>query len=124
MKLCYIAGKFRGENHWEIHQNVIKAEMAIPKLLEMGYAPICPHKLTENLQGLFPDQTYLEICLEILKRCDSILMLSNWKDSVGSCEELRKAKEWNKEILFEDSRDLYERTDNPPPFDYKFCMKG
>ncbi len=101
MKVIYIAGKFRGKNHWEIHQNVINAEFAIPKLIEMGYAPVCPHKLTENLQDLFPDQTYLDICLELLRRCDAIYMLSNWRSSVGSCEELRMAKLWNKEVIYE-----------------------
>jgi hypothetical protein len=103
MKLCYIAGHFRGANHWEIHKNVIKAELVIPHLIELGYAPVCPHKITENLQGLFSDQTYLDICLNILDKCDSIYMLKGWNTSEGSREEWDYAVAHKKEILYEDN---------------------
>lgn len=65
-KLVYIAEKFRGENAWEIHQNVLRAEEATIKLIGEGYAVICPHKITENMQGLYPDDVYLYNCEEIL----------------------------------------------------------
>lgn len=101
MKVCYVAGPFRGKNAWEIHRNVLDAESVIPYLIRQGYAPICPHKMTENLQGLFPDKVYLDICLELLRRCDAIYMLQGWENSEGSREELAEAKRLGLEILYE-----------------------
>jgi len=101
MNVCYIASAFRGKNHWEMHQNVLKAEAVIPMLIEKGYAPICPHKITENMQGLFPDEKYLEICMELLKRSDAILLLEGWMHSEGSMAEWQQAEQWGKEIFYE-----------------------
>jgi len=39
--------------------------------------------------------------LEILNRCDVIVMAPGWPDSSGAMEELRFAKERGKEIIYE-----------------------
>ncbi len=101
MKVVCIVGPFRGENAWEIHQNVLRAEAAIPELIRRGYAPICPHKMTENFQGLFADQTYLDICCELLKRSDAIYLLKGWRQSKGSISELELAQKMGLEIILE-----------------------
>jgi len=102
MKVVYVAGAFRGKNAWEIHQNILKAEAVIPSLLARGYAPIVPHLITQNLQGLYPDQVYLDMFLEILRRCDAIYMLDNWHSSKGAREELKLAIKLKKDILSEE----------------------
>ena len=102
MKIVYIAGRFRGTNSWEIHNNVLKAEKAVVDLISKGYAPIAPHLITANLQGLFPDQVYLDICLELLSKCDSIYLLKGWKDSKGSVAEWNYALDNDMEIMFEE----------------------
>jgi len=93
--VAFISGKFRGENHWQIHLNVLEAEAAIPKLIELGYAPICPHKITEHLQDLYPDQTYLDMCLELIRALrpekDVMFMLDGWQESQGAREEYNLA---------------------------------
>ena len=101
MKVCYIAGAFRGKNAWEIHQNVLDAEQKALELIGQGYAIICPHKMTENMQGYYQDQHYLDMCLELVKRCDCIYMMNGWQNSEGSCEELTCAKEHNLEVIYE-----------------------
>ncbi len=104
--IAFISGKFRGANHWEIHQNILTAERAIPQFLQMGYIPYCPHKLTENMQGLFPDEIYLEMCLEMIRRLnpqtDILFMLQGWESSEGSRQELELAKKLKLEILYEE----------------------
>ena len=102
MKIVYIAGSFRGANSWEIHNNVLKAERAVVDLIGKGYAPICPHKMGENLQGLYSDETYLEICFELLRKCDVLYMLRDWQDSEGSRAEFSLATELGIEIIFEE----------------------
>ncbi len=102
MKVIYVAGAFRGTNAWIIHENTLKAEKAMVKLIGRGFAVICPHKMTENLQGLYPDQVFLDMCLEILKRCDAIYMLDNWKTSKGAQKELKLAIKLGKEVFYEE----------------------
>ena len=103
--VAFVSGKFRGENHWQIHLNVLKAEAAIPKLIEMGYAPLCPHKVTEHLQDLFPDKVYLDMCLEIIRALrpekDVMFMLKDWRYSLGAVEEYNLAGELGLTIIEE-----------------------
>ena len=101
MLVIYIAGAFRGDNAWVIHNNVLKAEQAMTELIGKGFAVICPHKMTENLQGLYPDQVFLDMCLEILARCDAVYFLSGWRQSEGASAEYKLAIELDKELLFE-----------------------
>ena len=103
--IAFVSGKFRGKNHWEIHNNVLKAEAVIPKLTEMGYAPVVPHKITEHFQGLFPDKTYLDMCLMIIRALkpgrDIIYLLKEWRDSKGAVEEYYLAKDLGIETVEE-----------------------
>jgi len=89
--VAFISGRFRGDNHWQIHCNVIEAEKAIPKLIRMNYIPYCPHTTTRHLQDLFPDDTFLEMCLAFIGRMnpetDIIYMVKGWSNSKGACEE-------------------------------------
>ncbi len=102
MQIVYIAGKFRGANAWEVHQNVLKAEEAIVWLIDQGYAVICPHKMTENLHGLYPDQVYLDMCLELVRRSDELYVLKGWQRSKGTIEEIRLAVSLGKPIIYEE----------------------
>ena len=76
------------------------AEAAIPYLIRKGYAPVCCHKMTENLQGLFPDRVYLDNCLELLRRSDAVYVLPSWVSSEGSKEEIAEAEKLGKEIIW------------------------
>ena len=102
MKVIYVAGPFRGANSWEIHNNVLKAEQATAKLIGQGYAVITPHLLTANMQGLYEDRVYLDICLELLRRCDTIYMLKEWQNSAGSREEFAEATSMGLKVIFEE----------------------
>ncbi len=102
MKTIYIAGKFRGANAWEIHQNVLRAEAATARLIGLGYAVICPHKITENMQGLYSDETYLAMCIELLRHSDCIYVLKDWIQSKGTLSEIREATKGNKEVWYEE----------------------
>ena len=101
MNVVYIAGKFRDATPYKIHCNVIKAEEAALMIWQSGDVALCPHLNTQNFQGELPDGIFLDGCLELLRRCDAIYMLSNYKDSVGSLAELELAKELGLEIYYE-----------------------
>jgi len=102
MRVVYIAGAYRANTEWGIVQNIRKAEEKALELWGKGFVVLCPHKNTERFQGSLPDRVFLDGCLELLKRCDALYLLSNWKTSEGSKEEFKLAVKLGKEIILED----------------------
>ncbi|HOX54629.1 MAG TPA: DUF4406 domain-containing protein [Candidatus Omnitrophota bacterium] len=83
--LVYVAGKYSGEISGNIHA---ARETAI-KLWESGFSVFCPHLNTihfeKDCKCRYND--YIMGDLEILERCDVILMLDNWESSQGATRE-------------------------------------
>lgn len=98
MKVAMIVGAYRGD----IARNISHAREASIRLWKSGYAVFCPHMNTAFFDGICPDEVWLEGDREILKRCDTIYILNNWKDSNGTKEEISIAKKLGKEIIWED----------------------
>ena len=95
MKLVYIAGPFRADTAWQIECNVRKAEELSLMVWRLGAACICPHTNTRFFDGAAPDEVWLDGYIEILKRCDAVLLVggSEWKSSRGTRYEINKAEE-------------------------------
>lgn len=89
--VVYIAGPFRGVDHWAIHQNVRSAEALALEVWRAGAVAICPHLNTEHFQGSLPDDVWLEGDLEILGRCDAVLLAPRWETSSGTRAEIEYA---------------------------------
>lgn len=87
MKIIYIAGPFRAPNAWEIEQNIRRAETLALEIWRMGAAVICPHANTRFFQGAADDEVWLEGDLEILRRCDAVVMTKDWEKSQGAKAE-------------------------------------
>ena len=100
--VVYIAGPFRAKTQWGIMQNVRNAEDASLRLWKQGYAVICPHTMTQHFQNECPDDIWLKGCIELLKRCDAIYLVHGWRDSEGSIEELKIAKELGLTIMYDE----------------------
>jgi hypothetical protein len=91
--LIYIAGPFRGKPNieWLRQQNIRKAEALALEVWQNGGIAICPHKNTEHFDGCIPDDAFIVGDLEILRRCDAVLLLTDWRDSEGACREKDEA---------------------------------
>ncbi len=100
MKVAYVAGPFRAENSWEIEQNIRQAEGLALALWRLGYAVICPHTNTRFFQGAAPDSIWLEGDIEIMKRCDVVVMTPDWARSTGATKEHEVAKLNNIRIAY------------------------
>jgi hypothetical protein len=87
LRLVYIAGPFRGANAWLVEQNIRKAEALALEVWKLGAAVICPHTNTRFFDGAAPDAVWLEGDLEILSRCDAVLMVEGWEQSQGAVAE-------------------------------------
>lgn len=87
MRLIYIAGKFRGENAWEIACNVHAAEAAALRIAQLGGMPVVPHSLGQHMLGTLDETFWLAGTLLLLSRCDGILLLPSWTASKGASAE-------------------------------------
>ena len=88
MKVAYVAGPFRGANSWEMEQNIRRAETLALDLWRAGFAAICPHTNTRFYQGAAPDHVWLDGDLEILGRCDCVVLTPDWARSAGARAEV------------------------------------
>lgn len=87
MKVGYVAGPFRGKSHWEVHENIRRAERLALEVWQLGAACICPHTNTIHFQDAAPDDVWLEGDLVIIKRCDFVIMTPDWERSLGATAE-------------------------------------
>lgn len=87
MKVVYVAGPFRGPNNWEIEENIRRAERLALEVWRAGAACLCPHTNTRFFQGAADDAIWLDGDLEMLARCDAIVMTDDWQRSSGARAE-------------------------------------
>ena len=97
MKLVFVSGKYRGD----VDANIAHAKKAAIRLWQAGYVVLCPHLNSALFDGLCPDEVWLAGDIEMMKRCDIIFMLSNWRDSEGAKAELEIAAKLGMGIMFE-----------------------
>ena len=86
--IVYVAGPYRGANAWDIERNIQRAEAISARLWEMGHVPVCPHLLTRNFAGLTDEQVFLDGLIELMRRCDCVLVIAR---SAGTDEEIIEA---------------------------------
>lgn len=91
IKVGYAAGPFRGANSWEMEQNIRRAEALALDVWRLGAACICPHTNTRFYQGAAPDEIWLNGDLEIMRRCDFVIMTPDWERSRGATVEREEA---------------------------------
>lgn len=91
LRLVYIAGPYRGPHEFAVRQNVRAAEALAVEVWRLGAVAVCPHKNTSGLGGVVPDAAFLAGVLEILRRCDAVLVTGNWRDSAGARVEVAEA---------------------------------
>jgi hypothetical protein len=91
MKVVYVAGKFRGENAWEVHKNVEEALKIGFEVAALGAMPLIPHANGFQFDGTLDDQFWLDGAMELLRRCDAVMTVDNWTMSKGAKDEVVEA---------------------------------
>lgn len=95
MKVIYVAGPFRGPSAWDIECNIRRAEALSLEVWRLGHAAMCPHTNTRFFQNAAPDEVWLQGDLELLRRCDAVILTPDWKRSSGATAEVQYANEQN-----------------------------
>lgn len=95
MKLAYIAGPYRAATKGGILLNIQNAANIGAMAAEKGYAIIVPHcnSYLPDKCGTFTDRYWLDMDLEVLSRCDLVVLVPGWEQSAGTRAEVEFANE-------------------------------
>lgn len=104
MKVIYVAGPYTADSHYKIQANIATAAETAVKCWKKGWAVVCPHLNTTNFQTYYDDKfdwhTIMDGDLELLRRCDAIVMITGWENSKGSRVEHEFAKDLGLPIFY------------------------
>lgn len=108
MKVCYIAGPFRGPSGWDIAENVRAAERLGLKVALLGGMPLIPHANSAHFHGQGSDEFWLEGTLELLRRCDCVVTSPDWRRSRGTRAEIIEARRRNMPIFLSGDLSMHQ----------------
>jgi len=91
-KLVYIAGPYRASDAWEVTENIHRAERAAREVARLGAMPVTPHSITARMSGVESDELWLQGTLELMRRCDAVLVLPSYESSEGTKGEIAEAE--------------------------------
>lgn len=122
MAKLYIAGPYgrrSGATPEQCAANVAVAIAAARQLITWGHTPFVPHLyhyVHEGWECTPEEDRWGELCMAWIKDCDAIVMVGDWRNSVGSRAELRKALsldlltyKWSCNICIRQLRDGYPK---------------
>jgi hypothetical protein len=95
MYTIYVAGPY--SSNWKLFKkiniliNIFKARKVAKKLWKCGYTVVCPHSNTAFFDNI-SYEIFIEGYINILKKCDILIVLPNYKNSKGTIAEIITAK--------------------------------
>ena len=94
--IIYLAGPIRPKRDQTLEGNVAKAKAVALELWKAGYTVISPHA-NSDLPILLADKEvessrWLRGDLEIIARCDAVVVLPDWEQSAGTKMEITFAE--------------------------------
>ena len=95
MKIAYVAGPYRAKTIRGIVENINKAEA-----VALGFVVVCPHKNSGLFDGDIPDENFLNGVIELMKRCDLVVMIPDWEKSTGATNEKSIAENEDMKVYF------------------------
>jgi nucleoside 2-deoxyribosyltransferase len=107
VSVCYVAGPYRASSEYLVKQNIRKAEDVAIQLWAAGFVPVCPHMNTAFFGGAYglPDEVWLKGDLEIIKRCDFVVVIPGWQTSQGTLHEIEVARQAGLHVYFWDKEE-------------------
>ena len=99
--LIYTAGPYSASaGAGTVEENITRARDVAARLWDMGYSVICPHMNTAGFEKLtqLSNEQFVDRDLEIVERCDGLVMLPYWEQSRGAIREHVHAREHGLQI--------------------------
>ncbi|HXJ56945.1 MAG TPA: DUF1937 family protein [Verrucomicrobiae bacterium] len=91
MTVVYVAGPFRGPTPWDVECNIRRAEALALEVWRLGAVALSPHCNTRHFDKAAPDDIWLKGDLELLRRCDAMIVTPDWERSSGARAEVEYA---------------------------------
>lgn len=93
MKVVYVAGRFSAPDQWRRARNVRAAETLAFAVAEVGAMPLNPLANTHNFFGTLSEENFwYPGTMELLRRCDAMIIVPGWEGSKGVAMEIEEAK--------------------------------
>lgn len=94
--IVYVAGPIRPKGKQTLEENLEQAKRIALELWLGGFAVICPHANTdlpiELAEKEMDTNRWIEGDLEILRKCDAVVVCPGWETSSGTLQEIGFAK--------------------------------
>jgi hypothetical protein len=91
-KVFYIAGPYRAENPRKILENIRAAEKVAIDVWKSGNIALCPHLNSRFMDDICDDKVFLEGAIELMRRCDGVVLVPRWEESAGARMEVKIAE--------------------------------
>lgn len=109
--LIYVAGAYNAPTPEGILYNIASAEAVSIVLIKNGWNVFTPHKNTSGYEqyegGEISKDTWLQMDLCILERCDALYAIGSWETSKGSQQEIYFASDHSIPVFFEEDYPSY-----------------
>lgn len=103
MPLIYVAGPFRGPTPLDVRRNVEAARDLGLHVARCGAYPVIPHTMTSEFDKQLTDQFWLDGTMELLRRCDGIVLHARWRSSMGAIAEHNMAADLQLAVFHADT---------------------
>ena len=93
MRLVYIAGPYTAPTRVETSAHVQRAREAAAEVAALGLDlfPVVPHLLGDGYEDARGPGWWYAGTLELLRRCDAVLLLEGWHESKGARLEYQES---------------------------------
>lgn len=96
LPLIYVAGPYRAATRDDIARNIYAARVVGIRAAALGWFPVIPHANTAHMELDLPglgDDFWLAGTLEMMERCDAVVLVPGWQNSAGTRGEIIRAEE-------------------------------
>jgi len=93
--VVYVAGPYRAKSRAGVELNIQSARQTGLHCCFKGWSPIIPHANTGGLDEIEPgvgDEFWLQATLELMRRCDAVVLCTGYTRSCGTVAEMIEAR--------------------------------
>lgn len=95
MPVVYVAGPYRATTRAGVNLNIQSARQTGLHCCHKGWSPVIPHANTGGLDVAEPslaDDFWLAATIELMRRCDAVVLCPGYTRSCGTIAEMVEAK--------------------------------
>lgn len=105
MPVAYIAGPYRSPTAEGLAINIATAKKVGQLVALKGWSPMIPHANTAHLElPELGDEYWLAATLELMRRCDVVVLCPGWARSSGTINEIDVANLLGMPVFFAESQ--------------------